>query len=66
MKTKLTPKEIKEFHEHNRWVKRIANGCENMRASKLISIPVSLPNCSETNNPCRFDICPKRKETRKK
>jgi len=47
------------------WVARIANGCESMRASNLVSIPAGLPSCVETGKPCRFDVCPKRGEVKK-
>ena len=59
-KIKLTP-EQREFEEHCKWVNRIANGCENIRAPKYLSIPTGLPTCAETGEPCRFDVCPKRK-----
>ena len=62
-KVKLIPEEVREFHEHDRWVKDTMNGCENMRDSKLVSIPVSSSRCSVIDDVCRFDICPKRKET---
>lgn len=58
---KLTPEQKREFEEHHNWCTRIASGCENLRAPKFLSIPTGLPTCAETNKPCRFDICPKRK-----
>ena len=55
----LTEEEKRELDEHHKWVTRIANGCEHLRSPKFVSIPTGLPTCAETNEPCRFDICPK-------
>jgi len=60
MNMELNPEEKRQFDEHDKWLMRIANGCEHMRSPKFVSIPTGLPTCSETDKPCRFDICPKR------
>jgi len=51
-----------QFKEYNRWLNRIANGCEHMREPPYIGIPTPLPLCALTKNACRIDICPKVKK----
>ena len=55
----------REFTEWEHWTERIANGCKEMRELPYIGIPSLLPRCNLTNDACRFDICPKRKEKQK-
>jgi len=49
----------KEGKQFKRWNEIIDGGCDSIESSDVISIPVRIPNCKETGNPCRYDTCPR-------
>ena len=57
---KLTSEQIEEFYEYDKW-SEMASNCDKIRDSPYASIPVMLPSCSETNDVCTFENCPKNK-----
>jgi hypothetical protein len=52
----------KNFDEYEKWLKRIGNGCEHMRAPPMIGIPALLPLCDLTKDSCRIEVCPEANE----
>jgi len=58
----MTSFDIKEFENHNNWLKNIANNCEHIKEPEFISIPTFIPKCTLTNDACTYENCPKIKK----
>lgn len=56
----LTKEQIAEFEKHNLWLK-MASKCEHAW-QQYHGAPAPLPTCRLTDDACRYETCPKRRE----